>query len=84
MISGTVAKPSRLRNVKTAKRNRARQPRSLDTLAAAYAEVGDFQKAVDTMRRAIKFAEERREFALKVDLEDRLQMYDDRLPYRMR
>jgi len=51
----------------------------LDTLAAAYAEVGDFDKAVEWQEKASKLytdADDRKKG------EDRLKLYQQRKPYR--
>ena len=54
-------------------------PVPLDTLAAAYAEVGDFDKAVESQEKASKLytdADDRKKG------EDRLKLYQQRKPYR--
>jgi tetratricopeptide (TPR) repeat protein len=51
----------------------------VDTLAAAYAEVGDFEKAVDLQTRALKLATaEHRD-----SCSDRLKLYEDKKPLRI-
>ena len=57
------------------------RPAFLDTLAAAYAETGDFQKAVATQEQALTAAAESDE-ALRHDLEGRLQLYQRSQPWR--
>lgn len=54
----------------------------LDTLAAAYAEVGQFDKAVATARRAAKLAAEAGLDNIKRDIESRVALYEQRKPYR--
>jgi hypothetical protein len=49
------------------------------SLAAAYAESGDFEKAVDFERKAIVLEAGR---SAKKQLEDRLALYKNRKPYR--
>jgi Flp pilus assembly protein TadD len=56
-----------------------REPRYLDALAAAYAELGRFDQAVATADKAVGLAasgEQRQE------MEDRLRLYKDRRPFR--
>jgi hypothetical protein len=52
--------------------------RHLDTLAAAYAETGDFIEAVKWQEQAITLASP----ALKSEYEARLALYRDQQPYR--
>ncbi|WP_437202695.1 tetratricopeptide repeat protein [Planctomicrobium sp. SH664] len=51
---------------------------NLDTLAAAYAEVGDFANAVKWQTEALKLAEEE----TKADCQARLQLYQSGKPFR--
>jgi len=51
----------------------------LDTLAAAYAEVGDFEKAVERQEKAIQLTTDARN---KQEYQDRLKLYQQRKPYR--
>lgn len=51
---------------------------SLDTLAAAYAEVGRFEEAVATAREALTLAEQRGDRATAVELTDRVARYGSR------
>src|SRR5439155_869351 len=51
---------------------------TLDTLAAAYAEAGEFEKAVEYSQKAIDLADDDD----KPDLESRLKLYQERKPYR--
>jgi hypothetical protein len=50
----------------------------LDTLAAAFAEVGDFGRAVRAQQRAIASVDEKD----RADFESRLKLYQARQPYR--
>ncbi len=50
----------------------------LDDLAAAYAELGDFKRAVKTQKRAIKKCHDRE---TKPKLEKRLKLYESEQPY---
>jgi hypothetical protein len=51
----------------------------LDTLAAAYAEAGQFEKAVSTEKQAISLASRENE---QKEYETRLKLYQERKPYR--
>ena len=61
-----------------AARNR-KNPAELDTLAAAYAEVGQFEKAVSTEQEAIALLETE---AAKNDYRTRLKLFEAKVPYR--
>lgn len=50
----------------------------IDTLAAAYVEVDDFEKASQHQRQAIELAKPE----LRAPLQDRLALYQDKKPYR--
>lgn len=54
-------------------------PAYLDTLAAAYAERGVFEKAVESQAKAIAFISESR---VRGEMEERLQLYQMGKPYR--
>jgi tetratricopeptide (TPR) repeat protein len=54
----------------------------LDTLAAAYAEVGRFADAVATARRGLEIATSRDQSQLREGLAARLGLYQERKPYR--
>jgi hypothetical protein len=56
-----------------------KEPGLLDTLAAAYAEVGEFAKAAITERDAIALLHDERQ---KKDFESRLKLYQADAPYR--
>ena len=58
-------------------------PALLDTLAAAYAEAGDFPLAVDTARRALQLAADRREDRLAEGVRARLALYEAGKPFRL-
>jgi tetratricopeptide (TPR) repeat protein len=55
---------------------------SLDTLAAAYAEVGRFEEAVAVAQRALRSAEDDSLSELARDLAARLRLYESGRPYR--
>ena len=54
----------------------------LDTLAAAYAEGGQFDKAVETAERAIQLAQDSGREELTKKVRTRLQLYKADRPYR--
>ena len=55
-----------------------RSARFLDTLAAAYAESGEFEKAVSTQKEAIALLQDE---AHKKDFATRLKLYESNSPY---
>ena len=57
---------------------------ALDTLAAAQAEVGDFDSAVTTCRDAIALARQANDKALATNIQSRLAAYQARKPWRER
>jgi spermidine synthase len=57
------------------------QPLLLDTLAAAYAESGDFSRAVDTAQKAEKLARSAGGPEWAQDIEHRLELYRRGLPF---
>jgi len=59
-----------------------RQPLALDALAAAYAEIGKFNKAVLTAEKAHKMALMQGPGSLAEGLEKRLNLYQNKMPYR--
>jgi serine/threonine protein kinase/tetratricopeptide (TPR) repeat protein len=56
-----------------------KDPANLDTLAAAYAETGQFTKAREVQQEAMSFL---KEDAQKLDYASRLRLYESRFPYR--
>ena len=56
-------------------------PDKLDTLAAAYAEVGRFADAVATARRALRAADPKSQLAGEV--RERLALYEAQQPFRV-
>jgi cytochrome c-type biogenesis protein CcmH/NrfG len=56
-------------------------PRSLMTLATAYAEAGRFDEAVDTAQRALELAERNGDDRLSSELQRRLTLFLQRKPY---
>ena len=56
----------------------------LDTLAAAYAEAGDFEKAVETAKRALSLITNQTNNALTGALELRLKLYEANTAYHER
>jgi tetratricopeptide (TPR) repeat protein len=61
-----------------------RQPLALDALAAAYAETGNFDKAVGTAQKALRLALQLGPKELALGLEKRLKLYQLGRPYRQR
>ncbi len=57
-------------------------PIVLRTLAAAYAESGDFSKAIDTAQRAIDLANAQNNTSLLATLRHEIELYQARTPYR--
>jgi hypothetical protein len=57
---------------------------SLDTLSAAYAEVGRFDEAVTTGREALALAERQGNEAMATDLARRLPLFEQHQKYRQR
>jgi tetratricopeptide (TPR) repeat protein len=53
--------------------------RCLDTLAAAYAEAGDFPNAIESQQKAIALATQE---SGKQDMQERLELYEAGKPYR--
>jgi tetratricopeptide (TPR) repeat protein len=58
-------------------------PDLLDTLAAAYAEAGRFDEAVQTAARALKLASAEKQNALADAVRERLKLYRARKPFRI-
>jgi spermidine synthase len=59
-----------------------RHPQLLDTLAAAYAETGDFARAVETARKAVAIAQSAGRTEMAREIEGRLQSYSRGVPFR--
>ena len=59
-----------------------RVPEILDTLAAAYAETGQFDRAVETAERAVELALQRGNAEFADQVKHRLQLYRAQQPYR--
>jgi tetratricopeptide (TPR) repeat protein len=58
-----------------------KNPAILDTLAAAYAEAGDFPEAIETAQRALSLALVRNDATLVNAVHTRLKLYQSGLPY---
>jgi tetratricopeptide (TPR) repeat protein len=54
----------------------------LDTLAAAFAETGDFKAAVETQREALKLLG--KQAAIEKEFRDRLESYEAKRPFRVK
>jgi protein O-mannosyl-transferase len=59
-----------------------KDPNALDTLAAAYAEAGQFDEAVQTARKAIDTAQKNPWTFPVGDMQMRLKLYEERKPFR--
>lgn len=57
-------------------------PMVIRTLAAAYAEAGDFSNAVNAARRAHDLARKQKESSLAVTLRHEMDLYEAQTPYR--
>ena len=57
-------------------------PATLDTLAAAYAELGQFDKAVKTAQKAMQLARAAKSEKLAKDIQNRLDLYKAKRPFR--
>ncbi|MFB3906542.1 MAG: tetratricopeptide repeat protein [Acidobacteriota bacterium] len=62
--------------------SRGQEPAILDSLAAAYAEVGRFPLAVDTARRALALARQQNNQPLVQGLNARIALYQAKKPFR--
>jgi tetratricopeptide (TPR) repeat protein len=58
-------------------------PELHDILAAAWAETGDFEKAVEAESRAIELAQSAKNDVVRAAAASRLAMYQRKIPYRM-
>lgn len=81
-----ISKEDRLLGLKLAKsaaqKTGNKHPQVLDTLAAALAATGDFDRAVQTVQKALKIAEQAQSKQLAGELRKRLKSYQQRQPYR--
>ena len=59
-----------------------REPKSLDILAAAHAEAGDFAKAVENEKKAVELAAKAGHKPLAAAMRQRLALYERRQPFR--
>jgi protein O-mannosyl-transferase len=59
-----------------------RMPAMLDTLAAAYAEAGRFDEAVQTAQKALDLALEQKNETLANSIKGRIRLYKTRTPFR--
>jgi Co/Zn/Cd efflux system component len=53
----------------------------VDTLAAAYAELGDFDSAVKWQKESINLLDEKQPAELRAEFEERLKLYQSGKPY---
>ncbi|MFC1759188.1 ASPIC/UnbV domain-containing protein [Planctomycetota bacterium] len=67
---------------KAARATKGRNPTLLDTLAAAYAEVGEFKRAGLAIERALTIAHSANETELIAKLNSRLALYKNSTPFR--
>ncbi len=68
--------------LKACKKTKFGDPAMLDTLAAAYAEMGDFKNAVKTQQQAIKHPKAQSNTTLLQAMRERLKLYQNQKPYR--
>ena len=59
-------------------------PQFLDTLGAAYAEAGEYDKAVETARRALELPATKGDPSLAEGIQTRLKLYEAKTPYHER
>lgn len=59
-----------------------RVPETLDVLAAAYAETGQFNRAIKTARQALQLTKTANRSDLANQIQSRLQIYESKQPYR--
>ncbi len=55
---------------------------ALDTLAAAYAEAGQFSEAVQTAQKALELATEQKKKSLAESLKAKISLYEAGTPFR--
>jgi HemY protein len=60
----------------------AGNPEYLDTLAAAYAEAGQFDNAVQTAQKCIELSDAGKDSAFREEVGRRLRLYQERRPFR--
>ena len=58
------------------------EPLFLDTLAAAYAETGRYEEALDTAGKALKLADQARQSELAAQIKERMEAFRLRRPLR--
>ncbi|MFC1528398.1 tetratricopeptide repeat protein [Candidatus Latescibacterota bacterium] len=58
-----------------------KNPLLLDTLAAAFAEAGNFNEAIKTVQSALSIIESSDQQSLSESIEKRLRLYENNLPY---
>jgi serine/threonine-protein kinase len=58
------------------------QPGFLDTLAVAYAEAGQFEKAMQTAQQAIALATQAADRRAAAEMQHRLELFKRKQPYR--
>ena len=63
---------------------RGQDPHSLDTLAAAYAESGEFEKAISVSEKIIELAQAADKPEIADAARERLKLYQAQKPYRDR
>jgi hypothetical protein len=63
---------------------KGREPQLLATLAAAYAEAGEFDKAVETERRAADLAGQQGNARLASSLSERVALFEGKTAIRQR
>ena len=68
--------------LKAAELTRYQEPSVLATLAAAYAETGDFTQAAETARKAAQLAEDTQQGEIASVIRDQLDGYLKNQPYR--
>lgn len=62
--------------------SKGQSPTILDTLAAAYAEVGRFADAAKTARQAVNLAKRQGQMSLANSMKARIRLYEAKAPYR--
>ncbi len=67
---------------KACKLTNREDPRALNVLAAAYAEIGRFKKAIETAEQAADLAATSGNEVQAADIRERLKLYIEKHPYR--